>query len=261
MSKDTDDIKTMLADPEAVPLSVLRSLNRTYPYFSLPAALIEKYHSGRLDDRENAAHRLHLAVATGDRKALYEFANEEGVSFAGIYPPARKAETVTTDSALNTFFANYGTINKAENDLLERLIFNPVPDYAEILAQEETPLEPAEDDSTLSRIDAFLRDRDSVDALDAGSEPLSDDAETFEQSPATPQADIKTPAADDSSLLSESLAKIFIKQQRYERAYEIISNLSLNYPKKSIYFADQLRFLQKLINIQAAGALKQTKNE
>ncbi|MCM1037565.1 MAG: hypothetical protein NC406_09620, partial [Bacteroides sp.] len=60
------------------------------------------------------------------------------------------------------------------------------------------------------------------------------------------------PAAADDSLLSESLARIFIKQGRYERAYEIISNLSLNYPKKSIYFADQLRYLRKLMLIQQA---------
>ena len=57
------------------------------------------------------------------------------------------------------------------------------------------------------------------------------------------------PKADDS-LLSESLAKIFIKQGRYERAFEIITNLSLNFPKKSVYFADQLRFLQLLIKNQ-----------
>ncbi|MDE7387199.1 MAG: tetratricopeptide repeat protein, partial [Muribaculaceae bacterium] len=59
--------------------------------------------------------------------------------------------------------------------------------------------------------------------------------------PAEPQ---KAPAG---SLLSESLAKIFIKQHNYQGAYEIISSLNLNYPEKSIYFADQLRFLRKLI--------------
>ena len=49
------------------------------------------------------------------------------------------------------------------------------------------------------------------------------------------------------SLLSESLAKIYIKQRRYEKALEIIQSLSLNFPEKSIYFADQIRFLKKLI--------------
>ena len=58
---------------------------------------------------------------------------------------------------------------------------------------------------------------------------------------------IQPPVQQDESLLSESLAKIYIKQRRYSKAFEIISNLSLKYPEKSIYFADQLRFLQKLI--------------
>ncbi|MDE5573889.1 MAG: tetratricopeptide repeat protein, partial [Muribaculaceae bacterium] len=56
------------------------------------------------------------------------------------------------------------------------------------------------------------------------------------------------PAAD--TLLSQSLAKIYVKQHRYDKAYEIISQLSLNYPEKSCYFADQLRFLKKLMITQ-----------
>ncbi|MDR0976793.1 MAG: tetratricopeptide repeat protein, partial [Prevotellaceae bacterium] len=44
-----------------------------------------------------------------------------------------------------------------------------------------------------------------------------------------------------------TLAKIYIKQQRYEKALEIIKKLSLNYPNKNSYFADQIRFLEKLI--------------
>ena len=46
---------------------------------------------------------------------------------------------------------------------------------------------------------------------------------------------------------TETLAKIYIKQKKYEKAYKIIKHLSLNYPKKNIYFADQLSFLEKLI--------------
>ena len=51
----------------------------------------------------------------------------------------------------------------------------------------------------------------------------------------------------DESYFTETLAKIYVKQQRYSKALEIIRKLNLNYPKKNAYFADQIRFLEKLI--------------
>jgi predicted Zn-dependent protease len=51
----------------------------------------------------------------------------------------------------------------------------------------------------------------------------------------------------DDSYFTETLAKIYIKQRRYSKALEIIRKLNLKYPKKSIYFADQIRFLEKLV--------------
>lgn len=254
----------MVESPESVGVDVLRSLSASYPYFSLPDALIEKYHGTELSDDERKSLRLHLAVTCGDRKALYDFATEEGADFAGIYPPVPTPETVTTDNALDTFFANYGTVDKAETELLERLIFNPVPDYAEILAQEEAPCEDMHDDADgmLGRIDAFIRDRAKVEG--GHIDTLSFDTDVIPepvQPPTRPKVVETVASPPESSLLSESLAKIFIKQGRYERAYEIISNLSLNYPKKSIYFADQLRFLQKLIKIQQVAGDNKSKNE
>jgi hypothetical protein len=44
-----------------------------------------------------------------------------------------------------------------------------------------------------------------------------------------------------------TLAKIYLKQKRYDRALEIFKSLSLKYPEKNVYFADQIRFLEKLI--------------
>lgn len=51
----------------------------------------------------------------------------------------------------------------------------------------------------------------------------------------------------DDSYFTETLAHIYIKQKRYEKALQIIKNLSLKYPEKNVYFADQIRFLEKLI--------------
>jgi tetratricopeptide (TPR) repeat protein len=62
-----------------------------------------------------------------------------------------------------------------------------------------------------------------------------------------PDLDVETDILNEEDLLTESLAKIYIKQKRYYKAIEIIRKLSLKYPEKSIYFADQIRFLEKLI--------------
>ena len=73
------------------------------------------------------------------------------------------------------------------------------------------------------------------------------------EAPAVDTAAAKpAPVAPVSSSLQESLAKSYIRQGRFQKAYDIISELNLNNPEKSAYFADQLRFLQKIIRIQQA---------
>ena len=53
----------------------------------------------------------------------------------------------------------------------------------------------------------------------------------------------------DDTYFTETLARIYLKQHRYDKALEIIRSLYLNFPNKSIYFADQIRYLEKLVRI------------
>lgn len=55
-------------------------------------------------------------------------------------------------------------------------------------------------------------------------------------------------SSSNSPIFTETLAKIYIKQGKFQQAINIFERLCLKYPEKSVYFADQIRFLKKLIN-------------
>ena len=71
--------------------------------------------------------------------------------------------------------------------------------------------------------------------------------ENPEYVPAEEEVANETDNEADDGYFTETLARIYIKQGRYSKALEIIKRLNLIYPKKSSYFADQIRFLEKLI--------------
>ena len=63
---------------------------------------------------------------------------------------------------------------------------------------------------------------------------------------------LSLPEEDDTrqeDFFTESLAQIYIKKQKYNSGLEIIRALSADNPKKNSYFADQIRFLEKIIEI------------
>jgi hypothetical protein len=65
-----------------------------------------------------------------------------------------------------------------------------------------------------------------------------------------PESEVFDKISLDDSYFTETLARVYIGQKRYDKALEIIRVLSLKYPEKNIYFADQIRFLEKIINIK-----------
>ncbi len=250
----SNQLSRLVSAPQTLSIEALRQLNKDYSYMPLPAIALLKYHHASLPESEVNSLRLHLAMISGDKTALFNLLGDHAEAFAGLYPKSESSEHISTDNAIDTFFANYGMADPGETALLERMIFNPVPDYSEILLAESGDTTDSLGIPDMPPVPPRHPQSESVNPAPAQpGAPASAPAPKAAPAPQKASAPAKTPEPADDTLLSESLAKIFIKQGRYERAYEIISNLSLNYPKKSIYFADQLRFLQKLIKIKQAA--------
>ena len=64
----------------------------------------------------------------------------------------------------------------------------------------------------------------------------------------TPQEDSKP----SNSLMTETLAKVYLQQKNYKKAIQAYKILILKNPEKSGFFADQIRAVEKLINTEAS---------
>ncbi|MGA1772423.1 MAG: hypothetical protein ACO39T_09155, partial [Flavobacteriaceae bacterium] len=49
-----------------------------------------------------------------------------------------------------------------------------------------------------------------------------------------------------NELMTETLARVFVKQEKYEEALKAYTILSLKYPEKNSFFADQIKAIKRL---------------
>ncbi|MBR4119656.1 MAG: hypothetical protein IKK64_06215 [Bacteroidales bacterium] len=138
-------------------------------------------------------------------------------------------------STIDNFLESSGIEESSLDDILKSEGYSS--DY--FTFTEEEPID--EDDKQIDSINSFLS------AVESGvfSKPEREDSTEEEIIDNLNEEEYNRPIEEE--FLTESLAHIYIKQRKYERALEIIKEISLKNPEKNIYFADQIRFLEKLI--------------
>lgn len=241
-----------------------------YPYFVVPA--IEELQNASGEERVALVRRI--AAAVGDPTALRTIIGVDPEEFLSFYPDMKTPE-LSTDDTIDSFIDRFGNPNTPKPTEVEDII-TPVAVPYDLSSLEDLP--------ELTNADLFPADlapgipqnpapsatshTSSSPATIPATTPahpdpiehnhFSDPIQTEEPEPVQPEepdSDANSSPSHASAgrepSLSESLARIMIKNGNYQKALEIITEISLNNPKKSIYFADQIRFLKKLIALQS----------
>ena len=212
-----DELYAYLADPKrltAETLEPIRALYESYPYCA-PFAFLYLYNLSLTGDVRYASELRRLSVLLPDREQLFRLV--EGDRPAFVAPSAEEPVEADAFDLIDHFLDGARTSGE---DLPEVLHYEGGGEGGDYFAGEANePLSP----DGLS---------DLLDASPAQSAPA-----------VVPSSEEPAP----EELLSETLSKIYIQQQHYDKALRIIRSLSLNYPEKNRFFADQIRFLERLI--------------
>lgn len=228
---------------DAVSLGMLRMLVQRYPYFQAARLLLLR-NLYQLHDSFFGEELRKAALFVPDRRALFQLI--EGHKYT--LEPVKKHKSVNvlqqedertdrTQSLIDTFLSAL----PEEKPKRVRPV-DAATDYMAYLLQTEA------EEVSQERQEAQPMNRQDLidDFIGQGARRIILSAD--------PDVDLQTPQLTESEendenedYFTETLARIYIKQGKYDKAIEIIRRLSLKIPKKNRYFADQIRFLEKLI--------------
>ena len=250
------NITQLIQHPELMDRDTLYELRSTlalYPYFQTARLLMLQnlyiLHDPNFDEELRRA-----AIYITDRKVIFKLV--EAAHYKLSYHHQTETDKTATSgekqnrtiSLIDDFLESIPKEDETEEEeKKEKKKRKPTPadaavDYVSYLLESESAEEKAKADEApqmkgQSYIDSFIQN-------DKGKIVLNED---LEYTPDLDDNNEESTKSEDEGYFTETLARIYIKQGRYSKALEIIRRLSLQYPKKNAYFADQIRFLEKLI--------------
>ena len=220
-------------------ISQLQTLTQEYPYFHVARILLLEALYKKHDPAYDETLRR-TAILVPSRDAVFRLTEEPHYTHA----EERKRYEETADSSESR------TVSLIDNFLETQTLATPVnhpidaaQDYIGYLLNRESQQGGQRPDALPMNgggvVEDFLENKHGKIVLEENDEDEQEKSPTGESK--KPQND------EDNEILTEIMAGIYIKQGKYENAVKIIRQLSLKYPKKNRYFADQIRFLEKLI--------------
>ena len=208
----------------------LESIIFEYPYFQLAHAIYLK--SLKIQDQFNFDLILKkTAILSSRRKMIFNWINDSENNLLKIQKRTKKIKIKNPQPHGNPPEGT-SNFNKFKEEEPRMLFVDWVMSYTNSKKENENrPLE-----SKIEIIDSFLEKNPKI--------PKSKEKGNVD--------DFLNLASDNkfnkSELMTETLAKIYVKQQKFKEALYAYRILSLKYPEKSSLFANQIKKLQKKQN-------------
>lgn len=269
------DLKRLIQHPEYMDketLYDLRSLIALHPYYQTARILLLQ-NLYILHDPSFDEELRRTAICISDRRVIfnmieaahYKYRNEQRLGSKAKEDEKDNGDRTTT--LIDSFLGSIPKESDSESPKEKRkpTLADAAIDYVsyllEIEDEDKKPETVAENGVKILSTDCSNADR-TTDLINSFIEDggfnlkeetnLSEDYQPYDLETSDNTAHKETEKHDeekegDECYFTETLARIYIKQGRYEKALEIIKRLNLNIPKKNAYFADQIRFLEKLI--------------
>ena len=222
----------------------LAELVDRYPYCQsihlLYAVALANIHSTKLNAQVQRA-----AIAMPDRLKLCQMVSKGEYEWFDIFNDIEHRRKKNDRAFANDDFMlierYLDNIGEPSTDaLLHNIASTSIPDYD---WDNEDPIEKTEFDEQDALIENF------IEAEEKG-ELFVPKAVNTDNSDSSDENDISLKKIREKAFLSESLAKLYVKQHKYEQALSIFSTLNLKYSKKFTYFADQIRYLETVLSYQ-----------
>ena len=270
MSMTRDQMLRYLDDPSALnerTLGELREILDEYPYFQTGHLLYVRNLQNESNFRYSGQLKTTAIYAT-DRTVLYHLLNPDHekkemhdhsleinvISSTDEFPILELADEPSEFGTEpdESFKSMVDHVDKGHFELLNFEHSDKAYSLDEISKGEDKPIAELSDGGSLlvnqeeignlpeqksNLIDRFIKENPSFSARQ------SDNSEVSER--INKQIDR---VGDNDEFITETLARIYVKQGLYTKAIQAFQKLSLKYPEKSVYFARQIEEVTNLLN-------------
>ena len=228
-----ENLSTYISHPERLnrdTLYELRLIVGKHPYFDVARLLMLK-NLYLLHDIDFGKEMRKAAIYLKSRWPIFEL-----MAGYGTAPTVENApDDITVDRTMELIDAFLDTL-PAETLSLEAEGAAAI-DYVSAYLKKDTPNENIPELRGQNLIDNFLAGDNEKISLNLNAP--AGEIENESEKPILPDEEYA-----ETSFFTETLANIYIKQGKYDKALEIIKRLYLEFPNKNRYFADQIRFLE-----------------